>query len=169
MHAPWQQLLHTIGWSLTCLTNESLHVSRMFRQWFDQSLRCKSIWVHWFVDLPVFQFIQFSACVFTHFFSLRILVCLDVGCANIGKENWVCLTGLTICVIGWLWDSPAHKYCELFLPTTGWAWNKACNGPGHFLGSYVIHRMYTIHLVQWLGWVFAIQERKKEREERDWY
>ena len=39
-----------------------------------------------------------------------------------------------------------------------------CSSPGQVLGSYVANRMLTIRLVQWLGWVFQTQERKKERK-----
>ena len=37
-------------------------------------------------------------------------------------------------------------------------------GGGKFLGSHVVNQVLTIRLVQWLSWVFAPQERKKERE-----
>jgi len=33
---------------------------------------------------------------------------------------------------------------------------------GQFLGLYVIDRVPITHLVQWLSWVFATQERKKD-------
>jgi len=36
------------------------------------------------------------------------------------------------------------------------------SAPGQFFGSYVVNRVFTTCLVQWLGWVFATQERKKE-------
>ena len=36
------------------------------------------------------------------------------------------------------------------------------NGPGQLLGSYVISRVLSTRLVQWLSWVFATEERKKE-------
>jgi len=32
------------------------------------------------------------------------------------------------------------------------------------LGSSVANRVFAIRLVQWLGWVFETQERKKERK-----
>ena len=42
------------------------------------------------------------------------------------------------------------------------------SGLGQVLGSYVANQMFAIWsnicLVQWLGWVFATQERKKERK-----
>jgi len=38
------------------------------------------------------------------------------------------------------------------------------DGPGQFLGSYVINRVLTTRLVQWLSWVFTNQKRKKERK-----
>ena len=45
---------------------------------------------------------------------------------------------------------------------------KTRNGPGQFLGSYVINRVLTTHLVQWLSWFFATQERKKDRQKTCW-
>jgi len=36
------------------------------------------------------------------------------------------------------------------------------SGPGLVLGSKVANRVLAICLVQWLGWVFETQERKKE-------
>jgi len=54
---------------------------------------------------------------------------------------------------------PAHKHCDLFVPV-GWPlW--VGNGPGQFLGSYVINWVRTARLVQWLSWVFKNQERNK--------
>ena len=35
------------------------------------------------------------------------------------------------------------------------------SGPGQVLGSSVANRVFAIRLVQWLGWVFETQERKK--------
>jgi len=35
------------------------------------------------------------------------------------------------------------------------------SGPGQFLGSWVVHRVLTIRLAQWLGWVVETQEKKK--------
>jgi len=37
------------------------------------------------------------------------------------------------------------------------------SGPGQVLGSYVANWVLALRLVQWLGWVFETQERKKER------
>ena len=36
------------------------------------------------------------------------------------------------------------------------------SGPGQVLGSKVANRVLAIRLVQWLGWVFGTEERKKE-------
>jgi len=41
---------------------------------------------------------------------------------------------------------------------------KTSSGPGQVLGSWAANRVFAIHLVQWLGWVFETQERKKERK-----
>jgi len=38
------------------------------------------------------------------------------------------------------------------------------SGPGQVLGSEVFNRVIATRLVQWLSWVFATQERKKERK-----
>ena len=43
---------------------------------------------------------------------------------------------------------PAHKVCEMFLQNGRSVLNYVDNGPGKFLGSYVINQMRTIRLVQ---------------------
>jgi len=66
--------------------------------------------------------------------------------------------------IGLIKQSNAH--CKESMVPWTWRWREETrvgNGPGQFLGSYVLNRVITVRLVQWLGWVFATQERKKER------
>jgi len=77
---------------------------------------------------------------------------------------------------------PAHIHCELFLPAVylchrvppscsvlnfrGLALTKIGNSLKQFLGSYVVNRVPTTRLVQWLSWVFKTEEiiGKKESQ-----
>jgi len=36
------------------------------------------------------------------------------------------------------------------------------SSPGQVVGSLVANQVFAIRLVQWLGWVFKTQKRKKE-------
>ena len=68
---------------------------------------------------------------------------------------------------------PAHKHFDLFLPGVKTGQNvcmlgeqhmsEVSNDPGQLFGSYVINRVLTTQLVQRLSWVFATQDRRKER------
>jgi len=42
---------------------------------------------------------------------------------------------------------PAHKHCELLIPSSGCAKNLVGNALGQFLESYVINRVFTTGLV----------------------
>jgi len=42
---------------------------------------------------------------------------------------------------------PAHKHCELLIPSSGSAKNLVGNALGQFLESYVINRVFTTGLV----------------------
>jgi len=63
---------------------------------------------------------------------------------------------------------PAHQHCELFYPPDrGSVWvcpeldRPWSSGPGQFLGSYVVNRMFNIRLVQWLA-------RSSRRRKTEW-
>jgi len=80
---------------------------------------------------------------------LRFLVVREIDCGDSLARGYM----------------PAHQRCELFYPPAGSASkNRSAPVPGQFLWSYVINLVPTTCLLfQWLGWVFATQERKKKR------
>jgi len=52
---------------------------------------------------------------------------------------------------------PAHKHCELLVPTSGTVIIQVGNGPGQFFGSYEASWVHTT--VTNLGWTLMLSRR----------
>ena len=67
------------------------------------------------------------------------------------------------------WEGSGYSFPH-WESSKGWAFQgtvpQSALKMNEILGSYVVNRMFTTRLIQWLGWVFKNKEKKKQ--ERDW-